>query len=178
MNLFDKSWEGLEEYFSFIWGVKSDQYWIINKENKDYYKSKEFIFNYILHTHSKWKKYIQHLFSFLLVLFFSSISILSTFLLFLLKKNLLESLTTVNKNSYAGIFDNAWPSSIAVFNCLQIRLMSLIFRYFSELIINYNSYDKQSDYEDSLFVQTISFEFVNHFNPFFYILFLKVNRLY
>jgi hypothetical protein len=132
------------------------------------------LLNYFSFYKIKWRQYLKYSISFLLLLFSSAITILTTFVLFLLKKNVLEEISQNNKKNYVGLFDNGWPLTIAIFNCLQIRIMSFLFNLFSEIITEWENHQKISEYEFSLSLKSICFEFINHFNSYFYIIFFKV----
>jgi len=132
------------------------------------------LLNYFSFYKIKWRQYFKYSISLLFLLFSSAVTILTTFLLFLLKKNLLLEISQNNKDNYIGLFDNGWPLTIAIFNSLQIRIMSFLFNLFSEIITDWENHQKDSEYEFSLSIKSICFEFINHFNSFFYIIFFKV----
>ena len=135
---------------------------------------KHFLLNYFAFYRIKWRQHLKFFISFLFLLTFSIISILTTFLLFLLKKTLLLEISQNNKDNYVGLFDNGWPLTIAIFNSVQIRIMSFFFNYFSEIITEWENHQKESEYEYSLSLKSICFELINNFNPYFYIIFFKV----
>lgn len=144
------------------------------KNNYRNEERKHFLLNYFSFYKIKWRQYIKYSISFMFLLFSSMISILTTFLLFLLKKNLLSEIAKNNKENYVGLFDNGWPLTIAIFNSLQIRIMSFFFNFFSEIFTDWENHPRDSEYEFSLSLKSICFEFVNQFNSYFYIIFFKV----
>lgn len=128
-------------------------------------KERVILNNYHL-TYSNWKRMLKRILCFVVIGVMIAVTLYLIYILFKFKaKKAREFLATGNYNY--------WPMIIGSLNGVQIKVMSVIYSKLMSLFNDWENYEKQSQFDSSLTIKIILFEFINNYSALFYIAFFK-----
>lgn len=162
-TLFLDSWNQIQKKFSYFWGTTHSSETETKRENFVPDKEVRFLFNQNIEKVDKYRKLLKSIISILVIVFLIAISISLIILLFYIKAIKAKS----DPNSVN------WPIIIGMLNSIQIKIMSMIYRYITRKITDWQNYSTQTKYENALALKYIFFEFINNYSSLFYIAFIK-----
>lgn len=172
-TLFINNWSQEEVKYSYFWGTDNCE--VTEPEREDFIPDeyKTFIFNKKITERSKVKTFFKTLFSYFLIILMISLTIFFNHLLFELKGNLIkkEQLNNPKENGIKSYFKLSLL--IGSLNSVVIKIMSLIYSSVVLWATDWENYKTQNDYENSLALKLIFFEFINNYISLIYISYFK-----